>query len=87
MEALYAGGALVLLIFLGIIIKNLLSGAGSNQEAEPDPLAEAEVYLAYGRYQQAIQVLEQALEKNGLRSDIQQKLDEIRELASKTARQ
>jgi len=79
MESLFAGGALVLLIFLGIIIKNFLTGNTGEDKSEVDPLAEADVYLAHGRYKQAIAILEQALAKDASRSDIQQKLHAIRE--------
>jgi hypothetical protein len=43
-----------------------------------DPVAEAEVYVAYGRKDQAIQVLEKAHLANPNRIEIQKKLDELR---------
>ena len=44
---------------------------------EVDPLAEAEVYIAYGRDGQAEEILKDALSKNPKREDVQLKLLEI----------
>src|SRR6185436_3593180 len=44
---------------------------------EVDPLAEAEVYIAYGRDAQAEEILKEALAKNPKREDAQLKLLEI----------
>ncbi|HXF66441.1 MAG TPA: FimV/HubP family polar landmark protein, partial [Burkholderiales bacterium] len=44
---------------------------------EVDPLAEAEVYIAYGRDAQAEEILKEALAKNPAREDVQLKLLEI----------
>jgi pilus assembly protein FimV len=44
---------------------------------EVDPLAEAEVYIAYGRDTQAEEILKEALAKNPQREDVQLKLLEI----------
>ncbi len=44
---------------------------------EVDPLAEAEVYIAYGRDTQAEEILKEALGKNPAREDVQLKLLEI----------
>jgi pilus assembly protein FimV len=44
---------------------------------EVDPLAEAEVYIAYGRDAQAEEILKDALNKNPNREDVQLKLLEI----------
>jgi hypothetical protein len=43
-----------------------------------DPVAEAEVYIAYGRKDRAIEVLEKAHLTNPSRIDITTKLDELR---------
>lgn len=43
-----------------------------------NPLAEAEVYLAYGRKRQAILVLEQGLRRDPTRIDIQERLAQIK---------
>jgi pilus assembly protein FimV len=43
-----------------------------------DPLAEAEVYLAYDRREQAIQILEEALRGSPSRQDIRKRLAEVR---------
>lgn len=51
-------------------------GAIQNQ-SEADPLAEADVYLAYGRYQQAEDLIRDALEDEPERDDFNLKLFEI----------
>jgi pilus assembly protein FimV len=51
-------------------------GAIQNQ-SEADPLAEADVYLAYGRYQQAEELIRDALENEPDRDDLNLKLLEI----------
>ena len=52
-------------------------GLGSIDTQEIDPIAEAEVYLAYGRDAQAEEILREALAKAPGRQDILQKLLEI----------
>ena len=49
--------------------------AGAGEDV--DPLAEAEVYIAYGRDGQAEEILKEALAKNPAREDVQLKLLEI----------
>lgn len=49
-----------------------------------DPIAEADVYLAYGNRQQAVSVLRKAALENPGRADLLEKIREIRE-AMKTA--
>ena len=44
---------------------------------EVDPLSEADVYLAYGRYKQAEELVSQAIEKNPQRAELKMKLLEI----------
>lgn len=46
-------------------------------EAEADPIAEADVYLAYGRYQQAEELVKAAVDKEPERNDLRMKLLEI----------
>jgi pilus assembly protein FimV len=46
-------------------------------QSEADPLAEADVYLAYGRYQQAEDLIREALESDPEREDFNLKLFEI----------
>ncbi|MGA7802473.1 MAG: FimV/HubP family polar landmark protein, partial [Gammaproteobacteria bacterium] len=46
-------------------------------EGEADPLAEADVYLAYGRYQQAEELVSEALKNAPERNDLHMKLLEI----------
>lgn len=55
-----------------------LSPAGPPKRDAPDPLAEAKVYIAYGRKQQALQLLEKALQENPSRADIETKLRELK---------
>jgi Tfp pilus assembly protein FimV len=43
-----------------------------------DPIAEADVYLAYGNRQQAVSLLRQAAKENPGRTDILEKIREIR---------
>jgi pilus assembly protein FimV len=55
-----------------------VSDMGSiRNDGEADPLAEADVYLAYGRYQQAEHLIRDALEKDGERDDLNLKLLEV----------
>jgi len=52
-------------------------GLGSIDTDEVDPIAEAEVYLAYGRDAQAEEILKEALKKDSQRQEIYLKLLEI----------
>jgi len=52
-------------------------GLGSIDTDEVDPIAEAEVYLAYGRDAQAEEILKEALKKDSQRQEIHLKLLEI----------
>lgn len=52
-------------------------GMGSMHADEVDPLAEAEVYLAYGRSEQAEEVLKEAIGRNPQRVELKLKLLEI----------
>ena len=55
-----------------------VSDMGSiKNDGEADPLAEADVYLAYGRFQQAEDLIKDALEKDAEREDLNLKLLEI----------
>jgi len=54
-----------------------MGGIGTVQADEVDPLAEAEVYLAYGRDEQAEEVLKEALQRHPTRSELKLKLLEI----------
>lgn len=69
-------GALVAL-FLMLVWMRRSTSAG-NESTYVDPLAEAEVYLAYGRKQQAIEILENALLYDDTRHDIRRKLTELK---------
>jgi len=54
-----------------------MAGMGSMQADEVDPLAEAEVYLAYGRDEQAEEVLKEAATRTPERHELKLKLLEI----------
>ena len=55
-----------------------VSDMGSIQDdSEADPVAEADVYLAYGRFQQAEELVKSAMEKSPERQDLRLKLLEI----------
>lgn len=48
-----------------------------DETGEVDPLSEADVYIAYGRYQQAEELIKQAMEKFPEREELKHKLLEI----------
>ncbi|WP_260294754.1 FimV/HubP family polar landmark protein [Sedimenticola hydrogenitrophicus] len=48
-----------------------------DETGEVDPLAEADVYIAYGRYQQAEELIRQAMDKFPERTELKYKLFEI----------
>jgi pilus assembly protein FimV len=48
-----------------------------HNDAEADPVAEADVYLAYGRYQQAEELIRGALDQSPQRNDLRLKLLEV----------
>ncbi|MHB8454855.1 MAG: FimV/HubP family polar landmark protein [Acidiferrobacterales bacterium] len=52
-------------------------GMGNVHTDEVDPIAEAEVYLAYGRDEQAEEILREAIVKDPQRQELKQKLLEI----------
>ena len=54
-------------------------------DVEADPLAETDVYLAYGRYQQAEELVKAAIEKAPDRSELKLKLLEVYYAAKNTA--
>ena len=53
------------------------SGMGTIDSGEVDPVAEAEVYIAYGREAQAEEILREALLRDPSRADVATKLAEI----------
>ena len=53
------------------------SGMGTIDSGEVDPVAEAEVYIAYGREAQAEEILREALLRDSSRADVATKLAEI----------
>ncbi|NND38045.1 MAG: FimV family protein [Pseudomonadales bacterium] len=52
-------------------------GIADAEELPEDPLAEADIYLAYGRNDQAVAMLEKAIEQDPLRTDLRMKLLEV----------
>jgi pilus assembly protein FimV len=54
-----------------------MAGMGTVQADQVDPLAESEVYLAYGRDEQAEEVLKEAIKKDSGRYELKLKLLEI----------
>ena len=60
-------------------------GMGNIDTGDVDPIAEAEVYLAYGRDNQAEEILRDALTKTPERQEIRLKLLEIYAQQNKTA--
>ena len=62
------------LSFLNAHIEGESEGEPAARSDEVDPLVEAEVYLAYGRDDQAVETLKKGFEKSGDRNDIRMKL-------------
>lgn len=67
--------AFIAVVFL--LLPRILSGS-KTQNTDVDPIAEADVYIAYGRTNQAKEVLKQALNNDHpARKEIQAKLDAL----------
>ena len=78
MENLASAWIIGAAIVLAIVAIFALRGRNGMPSGEPpDPIAEAEVYLAYGRSEQAKQVLQNALSIHPGRKDIAAKLREL----------
>jgi len=60
-----------------LAVSGMGGGTIQSDEGEVDPLTEADVFMAYGRNQQAEEVLTKALEKNPERQDLTAKLLEV----------
>lgn len=60
-----------------LAISGMGGGAISADEGEVDPITEADVFMAYGRYQQAEEVLKKALEAHPNRPEVTAKLFEV----------
>lgn len=60
-----------------LAISGMGGGSISADEGEVDPITEADVFMAYGRYQQAEEVLKKALDSNPDRPDVIGKLFEV----------
>jgi len=67
-------------LFLVILIYFRLFGVVEKQgfSVRHDPLSEAEVFRAYGRSQQAIELLEQALRDGDQRPEVRERLAELK---------
>jgi hypothetical protein len=59
---------------------SIFSQASPSTRRKADPLAEAEVYLAYGRQAQALEVLESALLDDPNRADIAERIRKLKRL-------
>lgn len=70
--------SLLIYALIGVGAACLLLYKNKSTSVVADPLAEAEVYLAYGRKNQAIEILEKALQLDPSRTDISAKLDELK---------
>lgn len=68
------GGAILFAVFVMV----LMQSRASSSTGEADPIAEAEVYIAYGRVQQAIEILEEGVKLAPDREDIANKLKELK---------
>ncbi|RMW29804.1 hypothetical protein ALO95_04720, partial [Pseudomonas syringae pv. antirrhini] len=53
------------------------AGAAAARERSADPLVQAEIHIAYGRMNQAVELLEEAVKDDPARDDIRLKLMEI----------
>lgn len=75
----FAGGASSGLAESALVSDFSMSDMGGIQSdsADVDPISEADVYLAYGRHQQAEDIIKQALETNPERPDLHAKLLEV----------
>jgi Tfp pilus assembly protein FimV len=73
-ELILIVSAFVVLGFLIYKLSKTRKGDGDGV----DPIAEAAVYVAYGRKNQAIALLEEALRHNPAREDIATKLRELK---------
>jgi hypothetical protein len=71
--------ALICLLALVLLRRRWFSAKSPRQA--PDPLAEAEVYLAYGKKQQALEILQRAAIADPSRQDIAAKLSSLRQVS------
>ena len=60
-----------------LAISGLAGGSMETDEGEVDPVTEADVYMAYGRFQQAESLLKDALESDPERIELKSKLLEV----------
>jgi len=60
-----------------LAISGLAGGSMETDESEVDPITEADVYMAYGRFQQAESLLKDALESDPERMELKSKLLEV----------
>jgi len=79
MDNLQVWLSLGLVLALGLFLINGGLTRKPNENATSDPLAEAEVYVAYGRKKQALSILEEALQKDPSRTDILERIRALKE--------
>jgi|GEM_PF-2684318 len=79
MDNLQVWLTLGLVLALGLFLINGGLTRKPNENATSDPLAEAEVYVAYGRKKQALSILEEALQKDPSRTDILERIRALKE--------
>jgi hypothetical protein len=73
------GLSVALICLLGLALLRRRSSSGKSSGGAPDPLAEAEVYLAYGKKQEALAILQRAAAADPSRKDIAAKLSSLRQ--------
>jgi len=69
--------ALGVVLAVGLFLLQGWMSRKSGEKSTADPLAEAEVYIAYGRKTQALAMLEEALQKDPSRTDISARIREL----------
>jgi hypothetical protein len=72
------GLAVALICLLALFLVRRRSSAARPTGQTPDPLAEAEVYLAYGKKKEALETLEKAASSDPSRADIATKLAQLK---------
>jgi Tfp pilus assembly protein FimV len=66
------------ILVIGFVLLTRRAGSNRSNGGPVDPIAEAEVFIAYGRKKQALEILENALRENPQRDDIALKLSELK---------
>lgn len=76
-ETLLIAAAIGIAVFLLMLWIVRRSGGSNRRLGDADPLAEADVYLAYGQKKKAIEILQHARIAHPDRTDIATKLNEL----------